>query len=273
MATTQHPTVDRISKICREQGCKATTIRGYKNWIKKHGLKTQPQKYKPRKKFTCIPIEDSKLSRRTMKSARDSRPRVKNWDYPSPTIKPSGILVHDHGRYSSKCWYTKHTYEPTYVSYLKVAKSGEILFLIQENYKRRIFAPSGLKFGIDEYGVYVISKDGTEYHPTIDDFKSSCFAKTVREHLSDARRKRANAQKEEKEFNRLVRNCYVTIQDARRAGNCMNGIIGYMTRIGYTKRFIVSPYAKVLAKQLKMNDVRVKRSINKAIERETMISI
>lgn len=281
----KHNSLDRVTKIVRSMGCTATTTKGIIRFIKKNGLKAVKEEYKPRIKFKSFPIMDTTLGDGALNICQERNPRLKNWNSAEAVVDEklhNKMESINEGRYSSRCTYIKYSYTPQYHSELRVARSSKKVAFLWQSGKliRTLFAPSGLMWGWDESGVYLQSKDKTEYHPSSDDLKRKDFARHIREMLSITRVNRKQIKvtekqkvEQEKIYNRLKNKVRVTLNDARSVGNCLEGIVGYMSGLGYDRRFITSPWANVPGKLLDDTNLNVKRAIELAIERECLMSI
>jgi len=274
-----HPTFQRLLNRVQQAGSTATTVRGVLNFIKKNGLVKQvSDTFVPRNKFLSFEIVDPILANEANSISRKENSKIKNWDYTTATIDAINHFTTktiNHGRYSSKCRYIRYSYSPMYHSELKIAKSsGEYAEFWQGGkLVKKLWAPSGLKFGWDNNGPLVISKDGTEYHFDHSDLKAKNFAQNLRNKLSKtrlARREIKNSQKAQKLLDKELKRVSITIQDSRRSGNCLQGTINYLTQMGYDRRFIVSPLASIPAKELDLTIPRIRAAAIAAYQRETL---
>jgi hypothetical protein len=277
-----HPTFQRLRHRARKAGSTATTIHGVLMFIKKHGLPKQiSDTFIPSNKFRSFAITDPTLGSEAELISKKQNPKIRNWDSRSATTdatKHFTTMPINHGRYSSRCSYIRYTYSPMYHSELKIAKSSKEYAEFWQGGKlvKKLWAPSGLKFGWDDNGPLIVSKDGTEYHFDHSDLKAKNFAQNLRNKLSEtrlARRKIKNAQKAQKLLDKELKRVRITLQDSRRAGNCLQGTINYLSQNGYDRRFIVSPLASVPAKNLDLKDPKVRAAAIAAYQRETLESI
>jgi hypothetical protein len=149
---------------------------------------------------------------------------------------------------------------------------------------RRIKAPYRLRFGSDSLGVFVVSKDGTEYHPDSREWTISPFESVVRMALSRKRRTaRVNAilLREQKHISKIrdrqLPSCRVTLDDSRRAGNCVEGSLRFAeSRLSMSREDIIAGSHLVHvsgARLLATGDGRARRAVEAAWQRETLVSI
>jgi hypothetical protein len=174
-------------------------------------------------------------------------------------------------------------------------------------------APAGMEFRVDPNGVYLFRfRDGMDYHPDMADWLDDHFAsrvikamaanKAARRAADVMRRKSERRQaKLEREapkrakmaakalaeaearkaiYERSVADTRVTLEDSRRAGNCIEGSLAFAERkLGMTReeilsgRWLVSVPAKRLLAVANGDRPRVEAAIRVAYARETMISI
>lgn len=239
-------------------------------------------------RYQAVPLHDDALASSAADVARAAHPRKKNWEDACPSSMPHQhhtVSDVDNGRYSRGCRYTRWSYRPLYHSVLRVWRSGRTVHLSQSGGAPvRITAPSGLSFRPDGYGVAVVSRDGTEYHPTAEEWRSRAFARTVRQRLSEARTARRAAASLRAEQARHARikslgllSTRVTLDDSRRAGNCVAGTLQFAeTRLRMSRADILAaPHlVSVSADRLiKTNDRRAIAAVDAAWARETLVCI
>lgn len=91
--------------------------------------------------------------------------------------------------------------------------------------------PSGLEWRTDSYGTHLVRlTDGMDYHPTRDDLRSRHFTARVRAAMARQYRDRIAARRAAAEIDALVPLLCVSIEDSRRAGNCIAGTLAYAER-------------------------------------------
>ena len=192
-----------------------------------------------------------------------------------------------------------------YQSAVAVSPSGRTACLVQAGVLvRRIIAPAGLKWATDAQGAHLVRlTDGLDWHPSAEDLKARNLATRARAALAEsfrrrragapARRKAAAAAKEAarlaaaaaKEAARLerirqreIRSTRVTLEDSRRAGNCVEGSLRYAeTRLKIPREEILNGsflFSVSAGRLLDANgDPGVHRAVNRAWLRETTVCI
>lgn len=304
-----------IARRAANCGCTAKTAPGVARWVAKHKTKLPPPmeygwsameecrrltymrgarliagRDLTEHRWTEAPIPDMGLWSKATDAARKAHPSRRNWlsAIPAkvqPELEPFGVICHNMGRYSSGCRYTKYEYTPTYQSSVRVWRSGQTAEVWQMNkMARRILAPAGLRFAVDNLGAHVVASDGTDYHPTADEWQSPKFAAVVRAGLTAKRkavRQAAIAARESarvaKVRDRQMASCRVTLADSRRAGNCVEGSLAFAERrLGMSRAEIMAGGHLVHvsgAKLLATGDARARRAVEVAWQRETMVAI
>jgi hypothetical protein len=142
-------------------------------------------------------------------------------------------------------------------------------------------APAGMAFERDDNGVKLVRvSDGMEYHPTREEWYSPKFATLVRARMAENFSRRKAANRDKRNFDRMVKSTRVTLDDSRRAGNCIEGSLAFAERkLRMTReeilsgRWLVSVPAKRLLAVANGDRPRVEAAIRAAYARETMVSI
>lgn len=273
-----HPSLQRTKERLKQTSCRAKTIKGMLRWIEKNGLpEISSPKYRKRNKWEYYEITDKQMAIEAMELARKERPRIKNWDKTIATHMESGIQAINYGRYSSRCKYDRFRYVVKYNSYAKISKTRKVVEFYQNNkLLNRILLKEDLQFFTDVYGIAVKDIDGTEYHPTADDFKSSNFIRRVRRQIQINRIKREKAKIKNEEFDKFKDKVLVTYKDSRMAGNCYSGTISFIeNKLKLDRSILSNIYANISGLKLQQidNSIWVKGAISIAIMRETMVSI
>lgn len=257
-----------IARRAADNGCTAKTAPGVACWVRKHGAELpSPMQYGwsamedgrqltytrgsrrlrnhdlTEHRWTEAALPDIGLWGKATDAARKAHPSRRNWRSAipakvQPKMPPFDVICHNMGRYSSGCRYTKYEYTPTYQSSVRVWRSGQTAEVWQMNKMvRRVLAPAGLRFAIDNEGAHVVAADGTDYHPTPAEWQSPKFAAVVRAALADKRRSVRQAAIAARESSRVAKirdrqmaSCRVTLADSRRAGNCVEGSLAFAER-------------------------------------------
>lgn len=233
-------------------------------------------------------------------AARAARPRVSRWVRASATVKPleHGTIREDAvKKHSWKYASTDHT--PLYFSRATIAKGGRCLLheFIADGFRqaRIVKAPSGCKWERDELGLLLVRADGMEYHPTDAEFEARNFCKVAAAALAHnwklrrasarmsrdmaALKKRTDKEAAAAEAALLVRlnSCRVTLDDSRRAGNCIEGALRFAeAKLGIAREEIIAGgfLFSVSAKKLwATGDFRARTACLAALNREEIVSI
>ena len=181
-----------------------------------------------------------------------------------------------------------------YQSCLCVSRSGRSVVKVAAcKIVRRLLAPAGMKFDADSNGVMVRRlTDGMDYHPTPEEWAAKNFATLVRAGMAKnfaarraAKRVEKLAAKNAREAARLgkimareINSVRVTLEDSRRAGNCVEGALRYAeTRLRIDRQTVLDGgylFSVSAGKLLATNgDAGVKRAVDSAWTRETTVSI
>lgn len=250
-------------------------------------------------RWTRCAIHDEELAEKASETSKRLFPHRKNWTAPKAVMgavrgdsrwvfftRPAfDKVTNNEGRYSSRCSYTHYTYTPTYQSSVRVYRSGKTVELWQScRMVRRVTAPAGLRFGSDKLGVRIIAPDGTDYHPTVQEWRATNFAAVIRAALTAKRKAIRAAAAATRETARIaairerqMATARVTLDDSRRAGNCVEGSLVFAERrLGMDRREIVAGGHLVhvsAAKLLVTGDHRARRAVEVAWQRETMVCI
>jgi hypothetical protein len=163
-------------------------------------------------------------------------------------------------------------------------------------------SPAGMIFCVDSNGVFMLRlSDGMDYHPEAADWLDECFARRVITGMAKNKKARRLAgvrernlklasersakeamqmqKKRAKEMQKML-SCRVTLDDSRRAGNCIEGSLAFAERkLRMTReevlsgRWLVSVSAKRLLAVANGDRARVEAAIRVAYARETEVSI
>ena len=223
------------------------------------------------RRLFSVAIEDLELAIKANSSARRDHPRRKNWCFAQPSVDDSGISTAE----STYGGWPRYDYTPQYQSSIVVARSGDVAYLRQSHeIRRRIFAPAGLRWDHDDDGARLVSRDGTDWHPSLVMMRSKTFAKDVRAAMSAKRAAHRQAAKDSRANSRLRRTARVTVHDARVAGNCRSGVVGYVLRRLGRKVSDLPTWFSVPATDLPDQGRReVESAIAAAVRRETLVTI
>jgi len=172
--------------------------------------------------------------RQAEKAARAKYPRRRNWDHAAETIHKSYVATINHGRYSSRCRYTRNSYRPQFRS-CGCVTAGQALLLIGEM-KYRFLAPRGWKYGRDANGLYLVrhneSRKVFRYHPNSDEWVRGIAAiraaainheSNQRKLISESRQKQRQQRSMQKAMKKFGVEVYVCFRDSYKSGNCAAG--------------------------------------------------
>jgi hypothetical protein len=173
-----------------------------------------------------------------------------------------------------------------YQSAVGISRSGKSAIVVREcKLIRRILAPAGMKFDRDGSGIMVRRTDGMDYHPTPADWSRRDFATFCRAQLAANFKARAEARKLAAVSARFaavrareIGSVRVTLDDSRRAGNCVEGSLKYAeSRLGIERSEILGagylfslPASRLIASN---GHPGVARAVEFAWSRETAVQI
>ena len=212
--------------------------------------------------------------------------RKRNWESTQPSIYPTRVHEINNGRYSSRCTYTHYTYCHEIECWGAIV--GRYLYY-------RINTANGVRSGtvkafrgwawkLDANGI-CMARGKADYHPEASDLllgiTPSEMASRGRENRDRriaadkaARQQKRLDEQNKRHMERAVKTLRVTLDDARRAGNCLAGTMRFCKdRLGV----VVSrsnPYQSVSASELlATGDPSATRAVYAAYQRETTVSI
>lgn len=235
--------------------------------------------------YRSVRIDDSELAELSLAEGRRICPRKKNIHTGSPRVcgdefQVRDVPIHYKGRF--KGWRGSEFF-CDYQSSAHVSVSGRSMVLVQGcKIQRRIIAPSGMRWKAGAYLERI--SDGMDYHPTLEDMRAKDFVSRVRREMAKnwkARRDERHAQREVKRlsvvFAAQAPSVRVTLEDSRRAGNCVQGSVNFAaSRLGMDPQEIVNGawLVSVPGKRLMdTHDPRAMAAVRVAWQRETMVMI
>ena len=233
---------------------------------------------------------DRDLESKSKDSAYKNNPRKKNWSSPETRIFLESDIsvgyepIYYKGRFKG---YTGSYLFPTYQSSVAISPSGKSAVVITGNIMRkRVKAPAGTRFGKDELGLRVVRKtDKLDYHFAPEDlmrkggFASFIRRKLAEKYIASLQSKKAEKAKKENDarFLRQIKNTYVSLEDSRRAGNCIEGSLAFAERkLGLDRKSILEGrwlFTVPAMKLMKTGDKRAEKSVVAAWQRETTVCI
>lgn len=252
--------------------------------------------------YRRVPLPDAGASARSRDAAQKNNPRKKNLfsgiaKINGPAHRERVEKIHYKGRFKG---YSGSEIYADYQSCVGCSRSGKCAIIITESvFLRRILAPSDLRFSKDANGILVKRiSGGMDYHPTGEDWLAKDFwtrvraglahnfvarraAKKAEKKLADETKKSAKiAAEKEAVYQRQIKSTRVTLEDSRRAGNCIEGSLAFAERkLGLSRQEIIdagylfSVPATTLISHAGENIDQVNRAVRIAWVRETEISI
>lgn len=229
------------------------------------------------------------LALQSENKAAINNPRKKNWLKPETRIYLESDLSIDHQPIHYKGsfkGYTGSYLVPVYQSCVAISPSGKSAVVITGNIMRkRVKAPAGTRFANDELGLHVVRKtDKLDYHFAPEELMGKRFASFIHRKLAEKyfvtlqAKKTEKAKKEdETRFMRQIKSTHVSLEDSRRAGNCIEGSLAFAERkLGLDRNSILEGrwlFTVPAMRLMKTGDDRAKRSVVAAWQRETTVCI
>lgn len=143
--------------------------------------------------------------------------------------------------------------------------------------------PKGMEWRSDAQGVYLSRlSDGMDYHPTREDLRAKDFARRVHRGMAANYRARVEARKAERVLARSLPTIVVTLDDSRRAGNCVQGTLAWVERkLRLTRESVVNagyvahvPASTILSAAVNNGtEAEARRAIAMAEQRLTLVQI
>ena len=221
--------------------------------------------------------------------ARENNGAIKNWRSATASTangRTGRIQTHNLGRYSSRCQYTHYEYSPTMTSWGIVLADGIELAGRIGKQGFRLTAPKGFVFSSDALGAKLQSRDGKrDYHFSSDEVLAENAMRGMMQRAranwsrqAEARKSEAQAKRDAKIYEQEIASVRVTLDDSRRAGNCIEGSLTYAEQRLHISRdeilgagYLFSvPAEKLLATN---GHDGVKRAVRAAWLRETAVQI
>jgi hypothetical protein len=279
----------RIAALSAQYGSKAATTKGQHAAIMRahqalppldergNRIKYQRKKAQP-SRLIAARLHDRAAANKADMAARKAHPRRENWETAEPVVTLESwtsprVRDIDNGSYSRGCRFVHWTYRPIYRSGFFVAQSGAVAFAcFADKPARKINAPSGMKWEVDELGAKLVSKDGTDWHPSKAETERRDFAATIRARMT-AKRKMAKRSKQaaKDDVIRIIAAPPVSIVRASlAAGNCKAGTEQFLRNLGIRKiaNRTARPAAMVRLARRHKQDERgdFKRALHAALE-------
>lgn len=217
-------------------------------------------------------------------AAHGTYKRLKNWRdaVPCTEVVLCGQIRIESFRYKGRySGYVGHYYFPLYTSYLHVLdeRRAEFVLGFKDSLKiKKIQLSRGYEWDYD--GSIVQSSDyNYEYHPSSEDLTSRYPVAVMVRKLKENKQKRLEIIRQNQLFLEQIKGTFVTLNDSRRAGNCVEG------SLRYAENKLNIPREQILACQwltgvstsllirTDPNNQAVQRAIHRAWERETLVCI
>jgi hypothetical protein len=227
-------------------------------------------------------------SREQTKIAGNNNPRKKNLYSGSPRIYSENARERvETFRYKgSYNGYTGSNIYADYQSCVAISPSGRTAcVVVGDRLIRRVKAPAGTKFSVDKLGLCVVRlTDKIDFHFLLEILLDKDFRGQIRRELARKYKNSIQARKAAKAalsiqrlFDRQVKSTYVSIEDSRRAGNCIEGSLTFAERrLRLDRDDIIDGrwlYTVPARRLLATGDERASNAVRCAWLRETTISI
>lgn len=241
---------------------------------------------------TTIPL-DYQTQRLAADICKEQNGRIQNWRdaKPSTEIRNRGeYFIKNCGRYSSSCRYTRYEYTPVWTSFGEIGEDG----ILRGQIGSQIFEVKprkGFVFAVDSNGICLQRKNKTDsnYHFNCREILGENPICNLLEKLRGLENQRKNQKKldiqkayHQKIFQREIQSTYVTLEDSRKSGNCIEGSLNFAEKnLGISRDTILNGLHlfSVQAKRLigiadkSPEKHRIMNAVNVAWSRETMVSI
>jgi hypothetical protein len=192
--------------------------------------------------------------------------------YTTPSVK---TRINHPSSYGWKMWYHHST--------LQLTVGDKWINRVKKHLET---PPKGMMWKKEPFGSIYLERitDRMDWHPAPKDLARKDFSTFTRKEMARHYNQRIATRKLERESKRLqaimdkqIMSCYVTLDDSRRAGNCVEGSLLFAEkRLGLTRdEILAAPFiTKVSAKRLlATNEPRARAAVIQAWKRETMVSI
>jgi len=245
--------------------------------------------------MTIFTIHNSILSREARDAARDSNKRIQNWEYSTPSQYKKSLGEYDRndaGNYKGNFRkYTCYQNIPRYTSFIEI--EGNILKyhcgFIGHMKSKIVKIPKNFKIEKDVIGIkFVRITDNMDYHFTGDHIVMKNFITHVKNEMARNYKKRVELrankkkdQKNERYFLKDLGTTMVSLDDSRKAGNCIEGSLQFaVNNLGMERETIIQNMHlfSVNGKRLwkiaeKTGENRAKNAVRAAWNRETLVMI
>jgi hypothetical protein len=192
-----------------------------------------------------------------------------------PTLR-SSYGIHTEGetewKHGQPVGYTRATHD-NYVRSFAIINGRELHYAIHTK-ELHLTAPEGCTWRVDSLGFAMVAPDGFEYHPTWSDIWSRDVEEHMVRYINIAREQRRAVAET---LPNGAEDCRVTLEDSRKAGNCVEGTLRFcQLRLGMARDEIIAGahLISVSAKKLiATGEPRALAAVRMAWMRETTVSI
>lgn len=158
--------------------------------------------------------------------------------------------------------------------------NGPVCEYALHEWEFKFTCPDGYFWRVDYLGLCLVASDGVEYHPELHELRSKSFdpVSLMVSGIEIARiRRREQLAESLKTLPAGAESCRVTLEDSRRAGNCVEGTLRWCSaKLGMDRESILRgghlihvPASRLIA----TGESRALAAVRKAWERETAIAI
>jgi hypothetical protein len=237
--------------------------------------------------YSFASCSDYSYSLKSLHEARRNNPRKKNLSYGESRIYGSRFqerfeTIYYKGRFRG---YTGSNLFADYQSCFAVSESGKTAVRIGGcQLLKRVKAPAGMVWSIDNLGLRLIRKDGIDFHVDKVLFHNIRISSVVNAEMTNKwktlqlnKKNQKFLEKYNKIKNREIQTTRVTLNDSRMAGNCIEGSLAFAEkRLGIPRSEVLNGgylFSVPAAKLIKLKDNLAMKAVDKAWLRETTISI
>lgn len=172
--------------------------------------------------------------------------------------------------------YTRATHNNYVRSFALI--NGPVCEYALHEWEFRFTCPDGYSWRVDSLGLCLVAGDGVEYHPELHELRSKDPVSHMVASIAASRRQRQERLAANlKDLPAGAESCRVTLEDSRRAGNCVEGTLRWCSaKLGMDRESILRgghlihvPASRLIA----TGESRALAAVRKAWERETAIAI
>jgi hypothetical protein len=184
-------------------------------------------------------------------------------------IHTGGETEWKHGK---PVFYTRAVHD-NYVRSFALINGRELHYAIHTK-ELHLTAPEGYTWRVDSLGFAMVAPDGFEYHPTWSEIWSRDAEEHMVRYINIAREQRRAVADT---LPKGAEDCWVTLEDSRKAGNCVEGTLRFcQLRLGMARDEIIAGAHLVSVSARKLiatGEPRALAAVRMAWMRETTVSI